>query len=354
MARTVDPMRRALPVSKWPQRDQETWAAAQADGDIFDEGSGAAHWASRTRLTNVQHYGRWLGYLHWTGKLEEAADPADRVTREAVRAYNCHLERLVAPRTRLSMLVGLKVMMQAMAPDQDWRWLQDACNRVQISAKPSKDKKAKMRPTAEIFAAAISELERLPAGSLSIEQAIAYRDVLMLAFLASRPLRVKNFTNLEIGIHCLPTNGNWLITIPTEETKTRQPISFELPEPLVPWFEQYLVEVRPLFPQAQKSTRLWLGKEGILRDSHAVYHRITKLTRRLFGMPINPHLLRDCAASSLAAVSADMARAAAPLLGHRHFSTTERYYIQADNLAATRRVSRILERVKSIYADEEE
>jgi integrase/recombinase XerD len=66
------------------------------------------------------------------------------------------------------------------------------------------------------------------------------------------------------------------------------------------------------------------------------------LTERLFGTAINPHLLRDCAASSLALVSADMARAAAPLLGHRHFATTERYYIQANDLEASRRLNEII------------
>ncbi len=88
-----------------------------------------------------------------------------------------------------------------------------------------------------------------------------------------------------------------------------------------------------------------------MRNPHGVYHRINKLTHRLFGVPINPHLLRECAASSLAAVSADMARAAAPLLGHRHFSTTERHYIQADNLAASRRLGSILDRLKAASED---
>jgi len=173
----------------------------------------------------------------------------------------------------------------------------------------------------------------------------------MLAFLAARPLRVKNFTALELGRHLVQTEEGWLISIPADETKTRQPISFELPESLVPWFERYLSTVRMLFPQAAESRRLWLGKDGVMRDSHAVYHRISKLTRRLFGTPINPHLLRDCAASSLAAVSADMARAAAPLLGHRSFSTTERHYIQADNLAASRRLGSILDQLKAAAED---
>jgi len=209
-------------------------------------------------LTNIQHY----GHLLWIGQLDQGISPADRVTRERVRAYNRHLETLVAPRTRLSMLVGLKVMMRAMVPGWNWRWLQDVCNRVQINAKPVKDKRARMRPTGEIFAAAISELEQLPISGLSLRHALAYRDALMLALLTLRPLRVKNFSSLELGRHLIKTEGGWLIAIPADETKTHQPISFELPEPLVPWFERYLSAVRPLFPHATESSRLWLGKEG--------------------------------------------------------------------------------------------
>ncbi len=314
-------MRRALPVAEWPLGDRQAWMVAQTTGEVFEGEERAAHWATRTRLTNEQHYGRWLGYLRWTGILDEAAAPADRVTREMVRAYNRHLETIVAPRTRLSMLVGIKVMVQAMAPERSWRWLQDACNRIQINAKPSRDKRTRMRPTAEIFAAALTELEQLPRSGLSTKQALAYRDALMLALLAARPLRVKNFSALELGRHLFDLEDGWLITIPAEETKTHQPVSFKLPGPLLSWFGRYLSEVRPLFPHAAGSSRLWLGKEGVMCDARSVYQRITKLTRRLFGTPINPHLLRDCAASSLAAVSADMARAGAPLLGHRQFST---------------------------------
>src|SRR6476619_6183548 len=154
MGIVVDPIRRGLPYDEWPAADQALWRAALTTGDLFDEGGGAAHWATRTRQTNIQHYGRWLGYLAWIGILGADTAPADRVTREAVRAYHQHLTALVAPITRLSMMVGLKVMMQAMVPDRSWRWLQDVCNRIQITARPSKDKRSRMRPTAEIVAAA--------------------------------------------------------------------------------------------------------------------------------------------------------------------------------------------------------
>ena len=264
-----------------------------------------------------------LGYLAWTGTLDADTAPADRVTREAVRAYHQHLATLVAPITRLSMLVGLKVMMQAMAPDRSWRWLQDVCNRIQITARPSKDKRSRMRPTAEIVAAALRELKSLPCPVTTIKQALAYRDAFMLALMAARPLRVKNFAGLELGRHLTRTEHNWLITIPAAETKTKQPIAFDLPEMLLPWLERYLSEVRILFPGAAESTRLWMGKDGVLTDQQSIGDRITRLTRRLFGTSINPHLLRDCAASSLANDSVEMAQAAPALLGHRHRSTTE-------------------------------
>jgi integrase/recombinase XerD len=338
----IDPQRRSLPLPAWPDNDRALWNAAITPDGLFGEQGKASHWRQSTRATNLYHYSRFLGYLLWIDELDEAASPGDRVTPERVRRYSGHLAGLVAPRTRLSMLVGLKVMMKAMVPERDWAWLQRCCNRLQVTAKPSRDKRARMRPTGEIVDAAIGELGRLVHEPPTIKTAIAYRDALMLALLAARPLRVKNFTTLELGRHLRVIEGGWLIDIPAAETKTSDPISFELPHWILPWFAHYLEKVRPLFPEAGTSSRLWLGKDGVPHAPSLTYLRITKLTARLFGTPINPHLLRDCAASSLAAEAPESAHFAKALLGHRHLATTERNYIQADNLAASRRVNGLL------------
>ncbi len=342
MARPVDPMRRALPFADWPCLDQKAWEMAIAEGDILDGQGPAAHWATRTKQTNIQHYGRWLGWLLWSGQLVADALPVDRVTPAAVRAYHRHLAGLVAPMTVLSLLVGLKVTIAAMAPDRSWRWLQDLCNRVQRRAKPQTDKRSRIRPTGEIYVAALRELEALPSGNLNLHQAVRYRDAMILALLAARPLRVRNATEIELGRHLIRIDDRWLLTFPGEEMKNRQPLEFFLPNDLCPWLEHYIAAVRPVFPGAAQSNRLWLNQYGPVTSSRFIYLRVVKLTKRLFGTAINPHLLRDCAASSLALVSADMARAAAPLLGHRHFSTTERYYIQANELEASRRLNEII------------
>jgi integrase/recombinase XerD len=346
MARPIDANRRALPVSEWPEPDQRAWRQAIAEGDVLDQRGPATHWRAKTKCTNIQHYGRWLSFLAGRGPLNAKVHPAERVTASSVGAYNEHLKTIVAPRTRLSMLVGLKVMMKAMAPDRSWRWLQDTCNRVQRVAEPSKDKRSRIRSTPELFSAAVKLLESLPPGALDLRNAIRYRDALMLACLATRPLRVKNFTSIVIGRHLRDIDGRWLLTFPAAEMKTAQPIEFYVPAELVKWLERYLLEVRTAFPEAATTQQLWLNRDGVVAPGF-VYARITKLTYKLFGVRINPHLLRDCVASSLALVSTDAARAAASVLGHRQFSTTERYYIQANNLEASRRVNDVLARARS-------
>jgi integrase/recombinase XerD len=63
-----------------------------------------------------------------------------------------------------------------------------------------------------------------------------------------------------------------------------------------------------------------------------------------FGHMINPHLFRDCAATSIMIEAPKHVRIAARLLGHATLRTTERHYI----LANTRR--EISEHQKGVLA----
>lgn len=169
----------------------------------------------------------------------------------------------------------------------------------------------------------------------------------MLAPLAARPLRKKNFASLELGRHVVRTENKWLIIILGKETKNGQHVEFWMPDALVHWFEHYLRDVRPRFPGAAAKAQLWLSRYGADLGSQFLYSRITELTKQIFGAPLNPHLLRDCAATTLALESADLVQAAPALLGHRHATTTAQYYIQARNLEASRRMNALLSEIKA-------
>ena len=71
---------------------------------------------------------------------------------------------------------------------------------------------------------------------------------------------------------------------------------------------------------------LWPTQRGTTSSDIHIYNIIVARTRTAFGQPVNPHLFRDAAATTIALDRPAQVRMAAHLLGHRSFATTERYY----------------------------
>jgi site-specific recombinase XerC len=126
------------------------------------------------------------------------------------------------------------------------------------------------------------------------------------------------------------------------ETKNREPIELAWPELLVPFLDTYLACHRPVLALRHgRWTRpvgaaLWLSIDGSPMTKRAIYDRITRCTSKGLGRAINPHLFRDCAATTVAIEDPRHVRIASRLLGHRSFSTTEKYYNQALSVEASR------------------
>ena len=330
-----------LPYECWPQADVLTWEFAIAAGDVLD-GRGPAHrWRPATRRTNIEHYSRWLAFmLTAEGNLDKR--PAARVTKPNVRAYIEHLKGSIAPRTVVSSLVGLKVMMQAMSPDDDWRWLADICNRLHRNAVPSVDKRARMLSSNDLQQKALRYLDKLAKTDLNKrKELVGYRNGLMVALMAAHPLRRKNFAELSLGTTIRETQAGWMIDIPGAVTKNGQPIQFEVADRLTPYLKTYLECVRSRIA-APLENALWVSWDGGRMVHHMVYIAFTRITVELFGRPINPHLFRDCAATTLASHSLRGAMAAPGLLGHLSTQTTEKHYIHARQLEASRKMNEIL------------
>lgn len=349
-SRFIDPSRRALNPTDWPRLDQDLWRDALSTGSLFDTTGRAAHWRPATRRTNIQHYGRWLGFLAWKGLLDPNCTPAERVTRVHVRLFHEHLDRTVAPYTQLALLVGLKVMVKAMHPSQDWTWLAKACNRLQTKARRLHTKPPISLSCGQMDALAQAHIIQAAAmfeADGGLKGAIALRDALMLALMVRRPLRIRNFTALSLGTSIKRVGSTWRISIADVDTKNGDPIDSDIPLPLVPFLELYLTKARMLFPGAAGTDRLWLNKRG--RNCHAnwIHPRITQLTAKVFGLRLNPHKFRDVGATFLAYEAPQSPLLAASLLSHRHLSTTKRWYLRADNLRAAERINTLLAEKRS-------
>ena len=142
-----------------------------------------------------------------------------------------------------------------------------------------------------------------------------------------RPLRRKNFAEVTLHRRLVRAGEGWRIGSASAETKTGEPIDVPFPTELVPYLERYLDHYRTLLiGERYRGDRLWVGYFFKPQSPHTIGTTITECTKRAFGRPVNVHLFRDCAATSIAVHDPDHVRIAAAVVGHRSFATTQRHY----------------------------
>lgn len=332
----------------WPGTDQQAWNALFRDGDIFDGRGAALQWRPATKRTNLKHYARWLAWLESEGILDRSAEPWSRATPAVIDAYARHEIGRVAPVTVSSALIGLKCVLIKMNPDKDWAWFRDITNRLKVWAKPARTRRDRVLPSKAMMATVADEHRRLSSdGSETRTADLAFREALLVGLLICCPIRLKNLACLRIGEHLQRVGNEWHLSFPSPETKNYQDLTYVLPQILVPALDHYLAEVRPRFPGADGSAALFMSLKGNPLAYESIYGRVMIVTKRLFGVDINPHGFRTIAATFLSERSTRDALFARPLLGHRSPATTEKYYIRASKIEASRRVSDAIIRLRN-------
>ena len=340
--RWTAPERASLPLRKWPPEDRRLWRAACAPADLLDEHIGARAKHSIIANRNAEKgYGRWLTFLRRTDPtcLEDA--PVDRITPERTRAYvDCLIGLKNSTGAILSRLEQLGVVAKVMGPTQHWGFIKSVASKIRARHKPARDK-SNLRLSDELLDLGLSFISNATKAS-GLAATLLHRDGLLIAFLALVPLRIRNLAGLRIGRNVIDVNGTWLIALDARETKTHAPIDIAWPEVLAAPLATYLTIHRPLLSSLVGrwskpiDGALWVSSDGSPMTEMAIYLRVCKHTREAFGAAVNPHLFRDAAATTLAIADPENVRVAAPLLGHRTFSTTERYYQQAKSFEAHR------------------
>jgi integrase len=338
----VDPHRRSMPVVEWPRADRAVWQAALMPGDLLDEGGIRARYAPETNSKLARNYGRWLTWLSRQGLLDEPASPAARITLERVKAFVADMAKINATGTLLARLQALYEMAQVLDGGRDWRWIRRIEASVRSRHVPARSKRERLVSAADLLGLGCALMAEAPALPTDRLRAMSFRDGLIIGVLAARPLRLKNLTGLSLE-HSLVRRGEvWWLDIPAAETKTHEAIEVPWPESLNAALATYLDVYRPILCQLRhRWTRdidnaLWVSTHGSPMGERALYDVIVGRTGAAFGRPINPHLFRDCAATTIAIADPKHVRVAARVLGHRSLATTERYYNQAQAIEAAR------------------
>ena len=327
----------ALPFAAWPLADRRLWEHANLAGLPWEDPGAAAHWSDAHRQHVMWAYGRWLRFLEVTDTLIDL-HPAQRVTRERLAMYVHTLGTHLRPRTKYNYVRSLSEALRVMLPAQDWSVLTRLVSRLRQEIHPNPKKRPLLRDSRELYELGVRLMDEAEADGIpgSLRQAIDYRDGLLIAFLAARPLRRRTLLSIRIGEHLSRDGDHWMLHLPAEATKTRRPIEIDLPRDLGPSLDRYLDCYRRRFKAADCHDALWASKNGRAMGGQALYRVITRRTAAAFGRPIHPHLFRDCAATTIAIRDPQHVRAAAQILGHSRLETAHRHYIQAGALEASR------------------
>jgi site-specific recombinase XerD len=343
-----DPNRRCKPLEEWPETDRCLWQAALVPGDLLEESGSRARYTENTNCGIVYGYGRWLQWLDCRGELDPTHSPGDRITRVRVHSYLADLERHNATQTVFNRLIHLSVAVRVMDPHRDWSWLNRMAGTIRARHRPARPKRPRLVATCDLFDLGVNLMAAAERESAPCDRATTYRDGLMIALLATRPLRRANLVGLALNRTLVLRGKEWWIQIPAAETKTKEPIELPWPETLIAALETYLGWHRSVLAYRHgRWTRpvgqaLWVSIDGSPMTRRAIYDRITRCTLKGLGRAVHPHLFRDCAATTVAIDDPDHVRAAARLLGHRTFSTTEKHYNQARAVEAARVMQNLL------------
>ena len=348
-----DTSRLTWPVGEWPPQDVALWQKAKQDANPFTKKNPATEWKHDRRRKIEEAYGQWLAWLFKKGLLDPAVRPALRVTEERIEQYIAQLRLRVAPVTLALNVCFLSAMMQTLDPTTDWRWLRKIGQHLKTTAVPIRDKRRAVVCAKDLYDLGTRLMRQSEVYSTRNRLVVTqFRDGLIIAFLATIPLRLGNFSSIKIGTQLVYQDGRYSLIFSGAETKTDRFIEVEIPSTLAFWLERYLRDYRQWLVKRDKHSSavptraLWVNCAGLEMSRTAIYAQITHHTRIAFGHAVWPHLFRHCVATSIATEDSEHVHLVPDILGHRTPATAERFYNQASSLSASRTYQRVIRMIR--------
>jgi integrase/recombinase XerD len=340
--------RRYLLFSEWPLADRNLWEAKFAPRrDPFD--ALGVDSSDRTIQQLQYTYGKFLFFLaSQHPKLLDCA-PADRVNAETIAEFVKW-----QPASCGSITVGIYVYhlwmaLKSLCSGKDWSWLLGLSNRIKARGKARPERHHLVTSETlyllgmELMDMALSSDK--PATSWRVQS--AFRDGLIIALLASIPLRRRTLASLRIGKQLVRSGDGWALDIPAEDVKTGRPLEYPLSPELSRRIDIYVNEIRSRTAGAGSHDYLWASCRGRSFGGRSIYSAVRGRTRKALGFPINLHRFRRAAGTFWSVQDPQNVRGVKDLLGHADFSTTEKYYIMTQSRVAGRALAGIIDTLRN-------
>ena len=268
---------------------------------------------------------------------------AERITQEALRRYVEALAARIVPMSVAAELGHLILAFAALAPTLDLSWLRAWQARWQRDAQP-REKRNQIVHGGRLLALGLKLMDQAAGEATPAEQARSYRDGLLIALLATVPLRRRTLAGLRIDRNLFAVGTGYVLAVAHAETKSGQPLEFPLPKRLSPYMARYLEQYRLMFAGADQHPYLWTSPRGGALGAEAIYDIVCRRTTVEFGVADLPASVpHDIAATTLARDAPNQLLTARDLLGHTNLTTTDQHYRQSQTIEATRQHGRLLD-----------
>jgi site-specific recombinase XerD len=180
------------------------------------------------------------------------------------------------------------------------------------------------------------------------QRAKGIRNGLVIAMLAARPVRVKNYTELDIGTTFRDVAGIWWITVPPANTKSNGGEERPVPDYLNRAIDLYINQSRPiLIGNRTPTAALWISsRTGRRFTSKNLGTLISKITLETIGVDVSPHLFRAAAATTAAVYAGDKPHLASAVLGHSDERIADNHYKRASSVQAALQYATIVQQLR--------
>ena len=332
----MSPPRTRLLSSEWPRVDQELWRRATQKAKLFDADGCAAHWSATSKANAEKAYGLWLAFLARAGLLNSDERPAARASQVHLQAYVQTLQGRKAT-SIANRLRDLHEALRVMCPNANLDLLRRLVRRLQALARGQERVPPNIISTTELYEAGLARMKRVARTEYEKRdvQAVQYGDGLLMAMLACKAIRRRNIVEARVGVNLLRIGEIYVLQFPPRETKNGQLIRAELPASLTPFVDEWLNRYRPILLRDQVSEALWISSYRQPMAAVTIAARFKMATEQELGVPMSPHHVRHCLATSVALGLPHKARMLPFLLDHKSDATARKHYVLADKLVAS-------------------
>jgi integrase len=337
---------RSVPIPEWPTAERAAWELACRPGERLKRGGPASHMKPVTRDDLARRYGYFLDHLARAGTLDLAASAGIHVTKENVERYLAELQARVRSVTQYGNIYKLRRVTELIAPQRELAWLKELEQDLELAKQPRS--KFGRAPLTEVLVAAgltlMAEAEAATHLTLG-KRARQFRNGLMLALLALCPIRLKNFSSLELGRNFLEVADRWWIVLTGDETKEKRADERRVPDVLASSIDRYVAEYRKVLAGgAAPSHALWLSRnDGNPMCYSSVARAVEDTTLLALGLKVSTHMFRTSAATSAALHAGDLPHFATAILHHTDPKVTHEHYVRASSISAGQAYASIID-----------